>query len=187
MILGYVDANDRLYDLNFATLRMKMRIEPVESGPGAQVVFAATGGAREVAYPVLGAEDVTAEVAMDHDGKRIPLLRPVPGKAYRHRAGILFIAAPTARDPEDPTFFLVKLRAMPSAVKFFFEDQEGTEIVSIPLDEVLRMGREGNGHTVYVSAASVALPKEKIAYAVQFRPAGRVARLLEGLPANPAR
>ena len=181
MILGYVDANDRVYDLNFATLRMKMRIEPAESGPGSRVVFSSTAGAREVAYRVLGESDVTTEVSMDHDGKRVPLLRPVPGQVLRHEAGLLFVAAPTRRDLEDPCFFLVKLRAMPSAVRFFFEDQEGTEIVSIPRDEVLRTEREADGHTVYVSAANVALPKEKIAYAVQFRPAQKIAPLLEGL------
>ena len=187
MILGYVDANDRVYDLSFATLRMKMRIVPAGSGSGTQVVFAATAGAREIAYPVVAEEDVTVEISMDHDGKRIPLLRPVPGKAFRHSAGLLFVAAPVDRDPEDPTFYLVKLRAMPSAVQFFFEDQEGTEIVSIPSDEVLRTEREAEGYTVYVSAASVALPKEKIAYAVQWRPAERAGRLLEGLRGTSSR
>ena len=58
------------------------------------------------------------------------------------------------------------------------EDQEGREMISIPRDEILRTEKEGDGITVYVSAANVALPKEKIAYAVQFRPAARVQRLL---------
>ena len=115
---------------------------------------------------------------MDHDGHRVPLLRPVQGHLYRHVAGILFFATPEQRDPEDPGFYLVKLRAMPSAVRFFFEDREGREMISIPNDEILRTEAEGDGITVFVSAANVALPKEKIAYAVQLRPASRVAPLL---------
>src|SRR5207245_10100750 len=82
------------------------------------------------------------------------------------------------RYADDPGFFLVKLRAMPSAVRYFFEDQEGREMISIPRDEILRTEKESDGVTVYVSAANVALPKEKIAYAVQLRPAARVQRLL---------
>src|SRR3989475_4015267 len=89
-----------------------------------------------------------------------------------------FFASPAQRDPDDPGFFLVKLRAMPSAVHYFFEDQEGREMISIPRDEILRTEKEGDGITVYVSAANVALPKAKIAYAVQLRPAARVQRLL---------
>ena len=118
---------------------------------------------------------------MDHDGKRVPLLLPVEGHLIRHEAGLLFFATPTQRDPDDPGFFLVKLRAMPSAVRYFFEDQEGREMISIPLDEILRTEAEGDGITVYVSAANVALPKEKIAYAVQLRPASRLGQLLSGV------
>src|SRR2546423_11791742 len=102
---------------------------------------------------------------MDHDGRRVPLLRPVEGHLYRHEAGLLFFATPARRDPDDPGFFLVKLRAMPSAVHYFFEDQEGREMISIPRDEILRTEKEGDGITVYVSAANVALPKEKIPHA----------------------
>jgi hypothetical protein len=99
----------------------------------------------------------------------------------RHEAGLLFFATPAKRDPDDPGFFLVKLRAMPSAVRYFFEDQEGREMISIPRDEILRTEAEADGITVYVSAANVALPKEKIAYAVQLRPASRLRQLLSGV------
>ena len=80
----------------------------------------------------------------------------------------------------------MKLRAMPSAVHYFFEDQEGREMISIPRDEILRTQKEGDGITVYVSAANVALPKEKIAYAVQLRPAARVHRLLLNVVPSPS-
>lgn len=184
MILGYVDVEDRIYDLNFATLRLRVRVEPEESGSGSRVAFSQIAGAGTASYKVLAETDATAEVSMDHDGKRVPLLRPVEGHLYRHEAGLLFIAIPGERDPEDPGFFLVKLRAMPSAVRYFFEDQEGREMISIPNDEILRTEPEGEGITFYVSAANVALPKEKIAYAVQLRPAARVAPLV---PATGAR
>ena len=187
MILGYLDASGRVYDLTFASSRVRLKIESGGEGAGTRVLFSPAERAGQVAYRVLGEADATASAAMDHDGHGVPLLRPVEGHLYRHEAGLLFLATPTSRDPEDPTFFLVKLQAMPSALKYFFEDQEGTEIVSIPSDEVLRTEREAEGYTVYVSAASVALPKEKIAYAVQWRPAERAGRLLEGLRGTASR
>jgi len=182
MILGYVDSEDRIYDLNFATLRMRVRVETGEGGSENRIMFSQVGGSGVASYHVLGEVDTTAEVSMDHDGHRVPLLRPVEGHLYRHEAGLLFFASPAQRDPEDPGFFLVKLRAMPSAVRFFFEDRQGREMISIPQDEILRTEEEDGGITVYVSAASVALPNEKIAYAVQLRPAARVAPVLSKRP-----
>ncbi|HKW43624.1 MAG TPA: hypothetical protein VJP06_05490 [Thermoplasmata archaeon] len=187
MILGYVDKDDRIYDLNFATLRMRVRIEAGTGGKPARAAFSQVAGPGAATYAILRETDAVAEVSMDHDGKRIPLLRAVEGHLSRHDAGLLFLASPTTRDPEDPGYFLVKLRAMPSAVKFFFEDQEGREMISIPRDEVLRTEPEGDGITVYVSAASVALPKEKIAYAVSFQPAAKVSPLLADLTPSAAR
>ncbi len=189
MILGYVDVEDRIYDLNFATLRLRLRIEALGPKEGSRVTFSQVAGAGSASYRILDEADATAEVSMDHDGKRVPLLRPVDGHLFRHEKGLLFFASPAQRDPDDPGFFLVKLRAMPSAVRYFFEDQEGREMISIPRDEILRTEKEDDGITVYVSAANVALtvyvsaanvalPKEKIAYAVQLRPASRVQRLL---------
>ena len=187
MILGYVDSDDRIYDLNFATMRMRVRVEPAEKGSGSRVMFSQVAGSGMASYRVLGEADATAEVSMDHDGHRVALLRPVDGHVYRHEAGLLFFALPSRRDPEDPGFFLVKLQAMPSAVKFFFEDQEGREMISIPKDEVLRAEKEKGGITVYVSAANIALPKEKIAYAVPLRPASRIAPLVTDLAPSAAR
>jgi len=187
MILGYVDVEDRIYDLNFATLRLRVRVESEESGSGSRVAFSQVAGAGTASYKVLMETDATAEVSMDHDGKRVRLLRRVKGHLYRHEAGLLFIASPAERDPEDPGFFLVKLRAMPSAVRYFFEDQEGREMISIPNDEILRTEPEGEGITFYVSAANVALPKEKIAYAVQLGPAARVAPLVPTMGARGGR
>jgi len=181
MILGYVDSEDRMYDLNFATLRLRVRVEQPAPKERARVTFSQVAGAGAASYRVLDESDATAEASMDHDGKRVPLLRPVEGHLYRHEAGLLFFAEPAQRDPEDPGFYLVKLRAMPSAVRFFFEDQQGREMISIPRDEILRVEDEADGTTVYVSAASVALPKEKIAYAIQLRPAARVKRLMTDL------
>lgn len=177
MIMGYVDSEDRIYDLNFATLRLRVRIEATDRSSENRVIFSQVAGEGSASYRVLGEADVTVEASMDHDGRRVPLLRPVEGHLYRHEAGYLFFATSVRRDQEDPGFFLVKLRAMPSAVRFFFEDRQGREMISIPEDEILRTQEEGDGITVYVSAANVALPKEKIAYAVQIRPAARVAPL----------
>ncbi|MCI4371560.1 MAG: hypothetical protein L3J78_02825, partial [Thermoplasmata archaeon] len=89
MILGYVDSEDRIYDLNFATLRLRVRIE-AEAGAGSHVAFTQVAGAGAKSYRVVGEADATAEVSMDHDGHRVPLLRPVEGHLYRHEAGLLF-------------------------------------------------------------------------------------------------
>ncbi|MGQ0797744.1 MAG: hypothetical protein ACT4OI_07785 [Methanobacteriota archaeon] len=179
MILGYLDKDDRAYDLNFATLKMKIRVETEGSAGAPRIAFYPRGSAVPTTFAVLGEADVTVGVSMDHAGDRVPLLRPVEGHLYRHERGLLFLATPPRRDPEDPTFFLVKLHAMPSAVKFFFEDQEGTELVSIPTDEILRVQRDA---TILVSAANVALPKERLAYAVEVRPSATAMPLLDGLP-----
>jgi len=186
MILGYVDSDDRIYDLGFATMRLRVRIEAGDGG-ASRATFSQVAGSGAASYRVLGEAEARADVSMDHDGHRVPLLREVDGHLYRHEAGLLFFASPATRDPEDPGYFLVKLRAMPSAVAFFFEDQQGRELVSIPRDEVFRIADEGNGVTVFVSAASVALPKEKIAYAVRFEPASRVGSLLQDLASTPAK
>lgn len=180
MILGYVDASDRLYDLGFATLRMKMRVE--SEGGGEIVRFSKASGEGEVAYRVLAQADLTASLAMDHDGEAVPLLRPVEGRGYRHEGGLVFVAAPRARPPDDPGFYLVQVRAMPSALKFFFEDREGTELISVPQDEILGVEPRREVVAVTVSAESVALPKEKIAYILELEPAARAATLLRGLP-----
>jgi len=179
MILGYVDSSDRLYDLGFGTLKMKMRVEA--EGGAESVRFSRASGEGEVAYRVLARADVTASLAMDHDGHAVPLLRPVEGRGYLHEGGLLFVAEPKARDPAEPGFYLVQVRAMPSAIQFFFEDQEGTEVISVPRDEVLQVESKGRSVTVTVSAESVALPKEKIAYVLELEPAARAAPLVEGL------
>lgn len=180
MILGYVDSSDRLYDLGFATLKMRMRV--VSEGGSTSVRFSKASGEGEVPYPVLAEADVTASLAMDHDGHAVPLLRPVEGRGYLHDGGLLFVAAPRKRDPEEPGFYLVNVRAMPSAVHFFFEDQGGTEIVSVPRDEILRSESRARSVAVTVSAESVALPKEKIAYVLELEPVARAAGLLRSLP-----
>ena len=183
MILGYVDASDRLYDMGFATLKMKLH---VESATGAErVVFSKASGEGEVSYRVLARADLTASLAMDHDGHAVSLLRPVPGHAYVHEAGLLFVADPPHRDSDEPGFYLVQVRAMPSAVRFFFEDQQGTEVVSVPRDEILRVSRESHAARVTVSAESVALPKEKIAYLLELAPAVKAEPLLARLPLSP--
>lgn len=180
MILGYVDASDRLYDVGFATLKMKMRVE--SSGGSEKVLFSKASGEGQVAFRVRASAGVTASLGMDHKGETVPLLRPVEGRAYRHDEGLLFVAAPKTRDPDEPGYFLVQVRAMPSALKFFFEDQEGTEFISIPNDEILRIEPGPSATRLFVSAASVALPKEEIAYMFELTPPASAAPLLEGLP-----
>src|SRR5438445_2520474 len=108
MILGYVDVEDRIYDLNFATLRLRVRIEALGPKEGSRVTFSQVAGAGSASYRILEEADAIAEGLMDHDGKRVPLLRPVEGQLFRHEAGLLFLATPAHRDPDDTVFRLVK-------------------------------------------------------------------------------
>ncbi len=179
MILGYVDSSDRLYDLGFATL--KMRLHVASEGGATSVRFSNASGEGGVAYRVLAEAEVTASLAMDHGGHAVALLRPVEGRGYLHEGGLLFIASLGKRDPEDPGYYLVNVRAMPSAVQYFFEDQGGTEILSVPRDEILGTESRARAVAVRVSAESVALPKEKIAYVLELEPVARAAGLLRAL------
>ena len=183
MILGYVDSEDRVYDLSFATLRMQLRLEA--EGDSRFVVFSGGGEPGDRRYRVRLEATASARVAMDHGGHEVPLLRPVEGRLLRHEGGLLFIAEPRSRAPEDPGFFLVQVRAMPSAVAYFFEDREGKEMVSIAEEEVLSVARAQGEVRVSVSAASIALPNETIAYLVAFRLTDAAASLLDGLPMSP--
>ena len=44
MILGYVDVEDRIYDLNFATLRLRVRLETGEGKSETRVAFSQVAG-----------------------------------------------------------------------------------------------------------------------------------------------
>lgn len=180
MILGYVDSSSRLYDLGFATLKMRLRID--SAGGSTSVRFSKDSGEGEVAYRVLAEADVTASLSMDHGGHAVPLLRPVEGHGYLHEGGLLFVASPRNRDAQDPGFYLVNVRAMPTAVQFFFEEQGGTEVLSVPQDEVLGSESRSRSVAVRVSAESVALPNEAIAYVLELEPLVRAAGLLRALP-----
>src|SRR2546428_1482177 len=102
MILGYVDSEDRIYDLNFATLRLRVRVEATTSKERAAVTFSQVAGAGAASYRVLDESDATAEASMDHDGKRVPLFRPAGRPLHRHVAGFLLFDASPQRASEDP-------------------------------------------------------------------------------------
>jgi len=53
MILGYVDVEDRIYDLNFATLRLRVRVEAAGAQEGSRVTFSQVAGAGSASYRVL--------------------------------------------------------------------------------------------------------------------------------------
>src|SRR2546425_6991054 len=99
MILGYVDSEDRMYDLNFATLRLRVRVEQPAPKERARVTFSQVAGAGAASYRVLDESNATAEASMDYDGKRVHLLRPVKGHLYRHEASTLFFSESPQSDP----------------------------------------------------------------------------------------
>src|SRR5438046_10471135 len=100
MILGYVDVEDRIYDLNFATLRLRVRLETGEGKSETRVAFSQVAGAGAKSYRVIGETDAIAEVSMAHDARRVPLLRPVEGHQLRPDAGLLSFTTTACHDPD---------------------------------------------------------------------------------------
>ena len=64
MILGYVDSSDRLYDVGFATLKMRMRVD--SEGGSTSVRFSKASGEGEVAYRVLADKGAVPDYVAGH-------------------------------------------------------------------------------------------------------------------------
>src|SRR6266699_799455 len=90
MILGYVDSDDRIYDLGFATMRLRVRIEAGEGG-ASRVAFSQVAGSGAASYRVPG--DAGSR------GSRV-LPREAPRDAQRGRVLLRGPTGPRARlDP----------------------------------------------------------------------------------------
>src|SRR5437667_7469844 len=132
MILGYVDSEDRMYDLNFATLRLRVRVEQPAPKERARVTFSQVAGAGVASYRVLDESDATAEASMDHDGKRVPLLRPAEGTLFAHKAGSWFFPKRPKRVPEDRGFSSSNCRPFRSAAGSFLRTHKGAGLIWFP-------------------------------------------------------
>ena len=121
--LGFVDAHERLYDLNFRTMKRRLRdadgtwdVEPDESL----------------------SHGVSIEAAMFLEAPRPHLLlRPTSGVAYTSDRRLLFLAGETVeRSAEEPTAFNVAIHVPRTAVDHLLRDARGREVVEVRRDEM---------------------------------------------------
>ncbi len=123
MLVGFLDAEGRAYDLTFGTLKRRLR-----DADGAWAVGDGETLGGEI--PVEGA--LFLQVPTKH-----PLLRPTEGAALASERRLLFLAAPGGeRTLEEPTRFNVAVRAPPMAVDQLFR-AGGREVVEFERKEVL--------------------------------------------------
>lgn len=123
MLVGFLDAEGRAYDLTFGTLKRRLR-----DADGAWAV-----GDEET----LGAEvPVEGALFLQVPTKHL-LLRPTEGVARTSDRRLLFLAASgRERTPEEPTRFNVAVRAPPMAVDQLFR-AGGREVVEFERKEVV--------------------------------------------------
>jgi len=122
VLVGFLDAEGRAYDLTFGTLKRRLRDA---DGAWAFGEGEALGGETPV-EAALFLQVPTAHL----------LLRPTNGVAAASDRRLLFLAATGAeRTPEEPTRFNVAVRAPPMAVGQLFRDG-GREVVEVLRDDV---------------------------------------------------
>ena len=123
VLLGFLDGQGRAYDLNFRTLKRRLRdtegaweLEPNES----------LGGG------------VSVEVALFLQTPRTHLLmRPTSGTAYASTRRLVFLAGgEVPRTLEEPTTFNVAIHVPRTAVDHLFREMGGREIVEVRTEEV---------------------------------------------------
>ncbi|TLZ50880.1 MAG: hypothetical protein E6K18_06320 [Methanobacteriota archaeon] len=123
VLVGFLDGQGRAYDLNFRT--MKRRLRDVDGGWEIEAGETFSAG-------------VSVEAAMFLQMPRPHLLlRPTSGSAYATGRRLLFVAGEAVpRTPEEPTTYNVAIRVPPTAVDQLFREMGGREILEIRRDEV---------------------------------------------------
>ena len=123
MNVGFLDAQGRMYDLNFRTTKRRLR---------------GSDGEWELeAGEAVGAEvSVEAAVFVETDRPHL-LMRPTSGSALTTDRRIVFVAGPSVpRNPEEPTTFNVAINVPRTAVDHLLRDAGGREIVELRKEDV---------------------------------------------------
>lgn len=123
MHLGFLDAQGRLYDLNFRTMKRRLR--------GADGEWEVDPG------EAIGGE-VSVEAAMFVRTERPHLLlRPTSGVALATDRRIVFVAGPSVpRSEEEPITFQVSIQVPRTAVDHLMRDAGGHEVVEVLKSEI---------------------------------------------------
>ena len=123
MLVGFLDGQGRAYDLNFRTL--KRRLRDADGG------WEAEGGESFSA-------GVSVEAAMFLQTPRSHLLlRPTSGFAVSTDRRLVFVAGEeVSRTAEEPTTFNVTVHVPGTAVGQLFEENGGREVVEVRRDEI---------------------------------------------------
>ena len=123
MNLGFLDAQGRLYDLNFRTTKRRLR---------------GSDGEWELeAGEAVGAEgSVEAAVFVETDRPHL-LMRPTSGLALTTDRRLIFVAGPSVpRNPEEPTTFNVAIQVPRTAVDHLLREAGGREVVELRKQDV---------------------------------------------------
>lgn len=123
MHLGFLDGQGRLYDLNFRTMKRRLRD---------------TEGAWDLAAGEAIGGETSLEVAVFVQTDRPHLLlRPTSGMAVASDRRLIFLAGPSVpRSAEEPTPFQVAIHVPRTAVDHLLRDAGGREVVEVQKTEV---------------------------------------------------
>ncbi len=129
MLLGFLDGRGRAYDLNFRTL--KRRLKDAEGN-----------WELEEGETLGGAVSVEAALFLETPRAHL-LLRPTGGAAYASDRRLVFVASAVERTPDEPTAFNVAIHVPPTAVEFLFRASEGREVVEVRRPEIRETTESG--------------------------------------------
>ena len=123
VLLGFLDGQGRGYDLNFRTLKRRLRDADGnwETEPG----------------EAFGAP-VSVEAALFWETDRTHLLlRPTSGLAATSARRLVFLAGEAVpRTAEEPTTFNVSIHVPPTAVDHLFREMGGRELLEVRREEI---------------------------------------------------
>ncbi len=123
MHIGFLDAQGRLYDLNFRTLKRRLRDSDGEWD-------LATGEA------ISGEVSIEAAMFVETDRPHL-LMRPTSGSALTTDRRLIFVAGTSVpRSAEEPTTFQVAIHVPRTAVDHLLREAGGREIVEVRKAEV---------------------------------------------------
>ena len=123
MHLGFLDAQGRLYDLNFRTTKRRLR-----SADGEWDL--------ELGEAIGGDSSIEAALFVETDRPHL-LMRPTSGSALTTDRRLIFVAGPSVpRTADEPTTFHVAIHVPRTAVDHLLREAGGREVVEVRREEV---------------------------------------------------
>jgi len=168
VLVGFLDGQGRAYDLNFRTLKRRLRD---------------ADGAWDAEAGETFASGVSVEAAMFLQTPRPHLLlRPTSGTAHTSDGRLLFVAGDRVeRTPDEPTTFNVAIRVPRTAVDHLFSDTGGREVVEVRREEIGGVVEARNELTLRVAARWVGGGDAPSEFLLVLRPIAAARRAVEPL------